>query len=164
MSKGHIAMLTTGSAAPDMQLEDTAGNTWRLSDQLGTHGALLFFVRSTSCPICNRHVRDLLAQRGGFEADDVRLYLAIPEAHDAGRAWRTQHRITVPVLVGSAGSPHQSVGLTRRLFGSMQQSGSVLVDPGGIVRHAHGATMPVNSYDKKGIQAAIRAMRGPAGT
>lgn len=54
------------------------------------------------------------------------------------------------------------IGLSRRAFGSMQQSGSVLIDAHGIIRHAHGATLPTNSYDKKGITAAIAALRrGP---
>ncbi|MEV7043457.1 hypothetical protein [Amycolatopsis sp. NPDC051061] len=40
----------------------------------------------------------------------------------------------------------------------MQQSGSVLIDRRGTARHAHAATMPVASYDKKGIAEAIRTL------
>ncbi|MCP2292373.1 peroxiredoxin family protein [Nocardia amikacinitolerans] len=153
-------MLTTGSPAPELALEDTAGQPWRLSDLRGAHSALLYFMRSTSCPICNRHVRDLVARRDQFAADDVRVLIVVPEARDAGLAWKTDHGIPFPVLVGSAGTPHESVGLTRKIFGSMRQSGTVLVDTDGIIRHAHGATLPVNSYDKKGIIGAIHSMRG----
>ncbi|TQM26208.1 peroxiredoxin family protein [Nocardia bhagyanarayanae] len=155
-------MLTSGSPAPELELEDTAGQAWRLSDLRGAHSALLYFMRSTSCPICNRHVRDLVAQRDRFAADDVRVLIVVPEARDVGLAWKTDRGIPFPVLVGSAGTAHESVGLTRRVFGSMQQSGTVLVDPDGIIRHAHGATLPVNSYDKKGIIAAIDVMRSRA--
>lgn len=153
-------MLTSGTPAPELELEDTAGQPWRLSDYRGMHSALLYFMRSTSCPICNRHVRDLVAHRDEFDADNVRVLIAVPESRDAGLAWKTEHGIPFPVLVGSAGTPHESIGLTRKVFGSMQQSGTVLVDPDGIVRHAHGATLPVNSYDKKGIFAAVRTIRG----
>nr|BFE87039.1 hypothetical protein GCM10020093_096400 [Planobispora longispora] len=51
------------------------------------------------------------------------------------------------------------IGLSRKVFGSLQQSGSVLIDSRGIVRHAHGATMPTGGYDRKGITAAVRALR-----
>jgi hypothetical protein len=60
--------------------------------------------------------------------------------------------------VGSQGTPHETIGLSRKVFGSMQQSGSVLIDSQGIVRHTHGATMPTGGYDKKGIAAAIRRL------
>lgn len=121
-------------------------------------GTLLYFMRSTSCAICNRHVRDLVANRADFDAEGIRVAIVVPEERTAGLAWKTERGIPFPVLTGPTGSPHESVGLTRRLFGSMQQSGTVLVDGQGIVRHAHGATMPTGSYDKKGITAAIDAM------
>jgi hypothetical protein len=47
---------------------------------------------------------------------------------------------------------------TGGVFGVMQQSGSVLVDRHGVVRHAHGATIPTASYDKRGIARARRAL------
>ncbi|MET8779745.1 peroxiredoxin family protein [Nocardia sp. NPDC004654] len=158
-SEGNPTMLTSGSPAPELALEDTAGQAWRLSDLRGAHSALLYFMRSTSCPICNRHVRDLAARRDEFAAADVRVLIVVPEGRDAGATWKADHGIPFQVLYGSAGTPHDSVGLTRKVLGSMQQSGTVLIDPDGIIRHAHGATLPTNSYDKKGIAAAIDAMR-----
>ena len=51
------------------------------------------------------------------------------------------------------------IGLSRKVFGSLQQSGSILIDSHGIIRHAHGATMPTSGYDKKGITAAVQGLR-----
>ncbi|MBF6514923.1 redoxin domain-containing protein [Nocardia cyriacigeorgica] len=157
-------MLTPGSPAPVLELEDTAGRPWRLSENLGANGALLYFTRSTSCPICNRHVRDLLTRRGEFDAAGLRIHIAVPEDRERALGWKTRHGIPFTVLVGSTGTPHASIGLPRTVFGTMQQSGSVLVDADGIIRHAHGATMPVSGYDKKGIAAAIEAMLSRTGT
>lgn len=148
-------MLTSARPAPDMDLVDTAGRPWRLSDNRDARATLLYFMRSTSCPICNRHVRDLVAQRADFDAENIRVVVVVPEEPGAASAWKTKRAIPFPVLTGGA---HESVGLTRKFFGSMQQSGTVLVDGDGTVRHAHGATMPINSYDKKGIAAAIHAL------
>ncbi|OQS12816.1 peroxiredoxin [Nocardia donostiensis] len=152
-------MLTPGTLAPEMEFEDTDGQVRRLSDYRGVHSALLYFMRSTSCPICNRHVRDLVARRNEFDTDNIGVLIVVPEGRGAGSAWKTEHGIPFPVLVGSTGTPHESVGLTRKVFGTMQQSGTILVDSDGIIRHAHGATLPTNSYDKKGIIAAIHTMR-----
>lgn len=44
----------------------------------------------------------------------------------------------------------------------MQQSGSVLIDAQGIIRHAHGDAMPTSSYDKKGITEAIASLSASA--
>ncbi len=153
-------MLTTGSPAPRMVLEDTAGQTVRLSDYQGRHSVLLFFVRSTSCPVCNRHVRDLVDRGDELAADDVLVLLAVPEERERAAAWKAKHRIPFPVLTGRRESPHEMIGLGRKVFGSLQQSGSILVDRQGVIRHAHGATMPTSSYDKSGITAAIASLRG----
>jgi hypothetical protein len=58
-------------------------------------------------------------------------------------------------VTGRRGSPHEAVGLLRKVFGAVQQSGTLLVDRDGVVRHAHAATVPTNSYDRKGIIAAV---------
>jgi peroxiredoxin len=155
-------VLEPGSPAPRLVLEDTDGQTVRLSDYEGRHAVLLFFMRSTSCPICNRHVRDLVQRADDLAADDVRVLIAVPEDRPEAARWKEKHGIPFPVLTGRRENPHELVGLSRKVFGSMQQSGSVLVDRQGIVRHAHGATLPTNSYDKPAIAAAIASLRTPA--
>ncbi|MEV0145772.1 MULTISPECIES: redoxin domain-containing protein [unclassified Nonomuraea] len=155
-------MLETGSPAPDLVLEDTDGRTVRLSDHRGGHAVLIYFMRSTSCAICNRHVQDLVRCRDELAADDVQVFVAVPEGRQEAAAWKARRRIPFPVLVGRRDTPHEMIGLSRKVFGSLQQSGSILVDSRGIVRHAHGATMPTSGYDKKGITAAVRGLRAPA--
>ena len=155
-------MLEAGSPAPPMVLEDTAGRTVRLSDYHGEHAVLVFFVRSTSCPVCARHVRDLVDRGAELAADDVRVLLAVPEDREEAIRWKDKHGIPFPVLTGRRESPHEMIGLSRKVFGSLQQSGSILVDRQGVVRHAHGATLPTNSYDKAGIAAAVASLRTPA--
>ncbi|WP_372663399.1 peroxiredoxin family protein [Amycolatopsis kentuckyensis] len=148
-------MFETGSTAPTMVLEDTAGQDVRIPDRQGA--VLLYFMRSTSCPICNRHVQDLVGSAIG-----VRVLIAVPEDRETAAAWKAKRGIPFPVLTGRRDSPHEMIGLSRKVFGSMQQSGSVLIDAQGVIRHAHGATLPTNSYDKKGIIAAIAALHAPA--
>jgi peroxiredoxin len=155
-------MLESGSPAPLMVLEDTAGQTVRLSDYQGRHAVLIYFMRSTSCPVCNRHVRDLVNSGDEMAADNVRVLLAVPEDRETAARWKAKHQVPFPVLTGRDDSPHEMIGLGRKVFGSMQQSGSILIDRQGVVRHAHGATMPTSSYDKKGIAAAIASLRTPA--
>lgn len=155
-------MLESGSPAPSMVLEDTEGQTVRLSDYQGRHAVLIYFMRSTSCPVCNWHVRDLVDSADAMAADNVRVLVAVPEDRETAARWKAKRQVPFPVLTGRADSPHEMIGLGRKVFGSMQQSGSVLIDRQGVIRHAHGATMPTSSYDKKGITAAIASLRTPA--
>jgi peroxiredoxin len=156
-------MLEPGSPAPQLVLEDTTGQTVRLADYRGRHAVLLYFMRSTSCPVCRRHVRDLAGNADALAARNVRVLIAVPEDRATAAAWREKHRIPFPVLTGRDGTPHDLVGLSRAVFGALQRSGSVLVDSHGVVRHAHGATLPTASYDEEGITAAIErlAVGGP---
>lgn len=152
-------MLETGSPAPDVALEDTGGQAVRLSGYQGDHAVLVYFMRSTSCPVCNRHVQDLIRRCDEFAADNVRVFVAVPEDRQAAAEWKAKRQIPFPVLVGRGSTPHEMIGLSRKVFGSLQQSGSVLIDSQGIVRHVHGATMPTGGYDRKGIIAAVQALR-----
>ncbi|MFI7127498.1 peroxiredoxin family protein [Nonomuraea sp. NPDC050153] len=157
-------MLETGSSAPDVVLEDTDGRSVRLSDHQGKSAVLIYFMRSTSCPVCNRHVQDLARRRDEFAGNGVQVFVAVPEDRQEAAAWKARRQVPFPVLTGRRGTPHETIGLSRKVFGSLQQSGSILVDSQGIVRHAHGATMPTGGYDKKGINAAIQGLRGRSAT
>ncbi|MEQ0557963.1 peroxiredoxin family protein [Amycolatopsis sp. NEAU-NG30] len=150
-------MLRTGSPAPELELADTEGRTVRLAGFRG-EAVLLYFMRSTSCPVCRRHVRDLAEHPPG----DVRVLVVVPDDRATAAAWRAKHRIPFPVLTGRGSAPHEVIGLSRALFGTVQRSGSVLVDAEGVVRHAHGATLPTGSYDKEGIATAVAALHAPA--
>ncbi|NUW38243.1 redoxin domain-containing protein [Nonomuraea sp. SMC257] len=149
-------MLDIGSPAPDVALEDTDGRAVRLSDYRGRHAVLIYFMRSTSCPVCNRHVQDLVRRRGEFANDGVEVLVAVPEDRGEAAAWKARRGVPFPVLVGRGDTPHELIGLGRKVFGSLQQSGSILVDSAGVVRHAHSATLPTAGYDRKGIAAAIK--------
>lgn len=155
-------MLETGSTAPDIPLQDTEGRTVSLADYRGEDNVLLYLMRSTSCPVCNAHVKDLVGRRDALAADNVRVLVAIPEGAREAVAWKAKRNVPFTVVTGRRGTPHEAFGLTRKMFGAMQQSGSVLIDRRGKVRHAHSATMPVASYDRKGIVAAVRGLSRPA--
>ena len=151
-------MLEIGSTLPPIALEDTAGALVDFTDYRARSNVLLYFMRSTGCPVCNGHVRDLVKSEPSFAAGRVQVLIAVPEGRAEALTWKNKRALPYPVVTGRTGSPHEAVGLTRRVFGSLQQSGSILVDVDGIVRHAHGATLPTGSYDKKGIRDAIDAL------
>ncbi|OXM54159.1 peroxiredoxin family protein [Amycolatopsis alba] len=146
-------MLEIGSTVPDLVLEDTAGKAVRLSDFRGN--VLVYFMRSTTCPVCTGHVKDLARRAGELAAADVRVLIAVPEGRAEAAAWRAKRGLSLQVVTGRGGTPHEAFGLAKKM---LQQSGSVLIDREGVVRHAHAATMPTGAYDKKGIAEAVAGL------
>lgn len=155
-------MLTNGSTAPDLTLHDTAGGPLRLNDLRG-QPVLLYLMRAAGCALCNAHVRDLVSRKADLDAAGVRVIVVLPESREDAAAWKAARKVPFTAAVGGAagGAAHEGLGFARRLLGSMQQSGTVLLDAGGVVRHTRVSTMPTGSYDKSGLLAAI-AQLAPA--
>ena len=152
-------MLDVGTAAPDLSLQDSDGNAVRLADFTGTSAVLIYFMRTTSCPVCNRHVREIAARSDELAAHGVTVLVAVPEGRAAAAAWKAKSKVPFTVVTGERGTPHASVGLAKRVFGALQKSGSILVDATGVVRHSHAATLPPMAYDKVGLAAALDGLR-----
>ncbi|MCD5348205.1 peroxiredoxin [Agromyces sp. S2-1-8] len=148
-------MITAGTRMPNLELQSSTGEPVRLLDHLGERGMVAFFMRTTTCPVCNAHVRDLVGRAGELSARGISVLIAVPEDRDEAAAWKDRRRVPFPVVTGADGTAHEAVGLTKRVFGSMQQSGTVLVDAAGLVRHAHGSTLPTAGYDRRALLAAI---------
>jgi peroxiredoxin len=155
-------MLEIGSVAPALDLEDTEGNPVSVRDaasSLHRTGVLLFFMRSATCPVCNLHVKHLVRDADEYAAAGVQVMIALPEGREEAARWKAKQSVPFVVVTGRRGSAHEAVGLTRKVFGSMRQSGSILVDSHNRIRHAHAATVPTSSFDSKGVAAAVGQLR-----
>jgi peroxiredoxin len=150
-------MLDTGTTAPVLTLEDSDGQAVRLADFRGVSPVLIYFMRTTTCPACNGHVRDLVARSQELADRGVTVLIAVPEGRSEAAAWKRDRKVPFTVVTGESGTPHESVGLTRKVFGAVQQSGTILIDRQGLIRHTHAATLPTNAYDKKSVAAALDA-------
>lgn len=147
-------MITTGTALPALDLEDSEGRPVSLDEYAGPEGLVLYFMRATTCPVCNRHVAELQRDAGDYARRGVSIVVAVPEGHAIANAWKAAKGVAFPVVSGRAGSAYEAVGLGKGLFGAIQQSGTVLVDKAGVVRYSRGSTIPTGSYDAAATKAA----------
>jgi peroxiredoxin len=147
-------MLEIGST-PDLKLEDTDGNAISVADYMGKENVLIYFMRALSCAQCNAHVQSFIKNRNEFDAAKVKIIVAVPEDLTDAAAWKARKNIPYTVVAGAAGTPHESVGLLRKVFGTLQQSGSVLFDSNGVVRYTQVSTIPTTSYNRAEIGAAL---------
>jgi peroxiredoxin len=150
-------MIEIGSA-PDLKLEDTDGNAVTISDFKGKNNVLIYFMRALSCAQCNAHVQSFVANQAEFDESVVKIIIAVPEDLKDAAAWKSKKKIPYTVVGGAAGTPHESVGLLRKVFGALQQSGTVLFDSNGIVAYTQVSTVPTTSYNRTEIGAALAAL------
>jgi peroxiredoxin len=150
-------MLEIG-ATPDLKLEDTEGRTLSVSDYRGKDNVLIYFMRALSCAQCNAHVQSFVKNQSEFDAAGVKIVVAVPEDLKDAAAWKAKKNIPYPVVAGAAGTPHESVGLLRKVFGTLQQSGTVLFDSNGAVRYTQVSTVPTTSYNRGEMAAALAGL------
>ncbi|HEY1529696.1 MAG TPA: redoxin domain-containing protein [Galbitalea sp.] len=150
-------MLEIGST-PDIRFEDTDGNRVSLTDFAGKQNVLIYFMRALSCAQCNAHVQSFAKNQSEFDNARVEIIVAVPEDLKDAAAWKARKNIPYTVVAGAEGTPHESVGLLRKVFGTLQQSGSVLLDSKGVVRYTEVSTVPTTSYNRRELGAALAAL------
>ena len=93
-------MITAGTRMPNLELQSSTGEPVRLLDHLGERGMVAFFMRTTTCPVCNAHVRDLVGRAGELSARGISVLIAVPEDREEAAAWKDRRRVPFPVVTG----------------------------------------------------------------
>jgi peroxiredoxin len=156
-------MIDVDTELPALDLENSSGQQVSLPDYFGDSGVLLYFMRTTTCAICNRHVAELQSRVDSYARRGITMVIAVPEGAETARTWKASKQISLPVVSGRAGSPYEAIGLGKRVFGAIQQSGTILVDRDGVVRYSHASTIPTGSYDAAATEAAAEQLAARAG-
>ncbi len=149
-------MLVDVGSTPKLSLEDSAGQPVALSGY--DEPVFLYFMRALSCAQCNAHVQNMVRNAADFEKHHVRVVIAVPSTVEEAAAWKEKKGVPFPVVVGTSGSAHEEIGLMKKVFGAIQQSGGVLFDRDGVVRYVHASTNPGASYRRADVAAAIDAL------
>lgn len=134
--------LQVGDSMPQLDLQQ-GGRPFRR--QPGAKGQLLYFMRGSDCPVCRAHVKRLIALAPQLEAKGLSILVIVPPG-DTESAVTHSLKPTFPVVQGTAA--HSVIGLQRKFFSLIQQSGTVIHDAEGRVVHVRSATNPSNSFDE----------------
>lgn len=138
-----------------VRVTTTRGEVLDLTEKRQRGGLLIYFMRNTSCPMCNRHVTELARHAAEYDQRGVSVIVAVPDDVTTATRWVERKKLPFPVIVGEAGGPHASFGLARKVLGSMMQSGTIVVDREGIVRYTDIVTMPMGGYSPRPVGEAI---------
>ena len=144
----HATPLSTGDRLPSLELFHASGEPAPFATLAGPNSAVLYFMRTSTCPVCHSHLRTItrspvLAQR---------VVVVVPGAPaDAAQVLRRHPLLTGRVV--SSETAHASVGLFVR--GGLQQSGTFVVDAAGSVTSARLSTLPVGAFSESEALAAL---------
>jgi peroxiredoxin len=117
---------------------------------------LLYFMRTANCPVCLQNVRQLQKLLPEFQTHQIVIIVIVPDSIEAAGAVKQKNSLTMPVLFGN-GDAHALAGFDKKMFGMMQQSGSLLVDQTGEILSQKIATNPMQSFRKSDLEALLAA-------
>lgn len=118
---------------------------------------VLYFMRASICPQCNRHARDLEKLLPELESQNLDVIVIVPEDAAAAEKVRQRNNLTIQVMTGN-GNAHALAGLDKKFLGIIQQSGTVVVDRDGTVLYKRIATNPEESFKVKEFKEYLASL------
>jgi peroxiredoxin len=109
---------------------------------------LVYFMRTAGCPVC------LLLPE--LQTHKIAVIVVVPDSIDAAGAVKEKNGLTMPVLFGN-GDAQSLAGYDKKMFGIMQQSGNIVVNPAGEILSQKISTNPMQSFRKADLEALLAA-------
>lgn len=153
--------LAVGDAMLDIALRRPDGTAAGLREVVAGRAAVVYFMRTSTCPVCHSHVAALVRAAEARRLPGAAVHVLVPgEPSDAADVRR---RIpSRAVAVWATGTGHAEAGLGR--FLALQHSGVFLLDAAGGVRYRRSAALPTQSFDLGELLTALAATeREPSG-
>jgi peroxiredoxin len=139
---------------PEIHLVAANGKESRLASQLGEGGAVVFFMRAASCPICLAHAANAVRMAEAGQLGTARLIVITPgDAKDAATVARRLNSNAVDAW--ASGTAHANAGLGRTML--IQHSGTFVLDAAGTVLHAQTSVLPTGNFSAEAVRAALGA-------
>lgn len=146
-----------GQLAPEIELPDGNGETWRLGDQRGKTVVLLFYPGDET-PVCTKQlcsVRDNWQQYLETGAEVVGINTDSIEKH---RAFAANHQLPMRLLSDSGGKTVRAYDM-KNLLGTRR--GIVIIGKDGVIRFRK-VVVPIFRPGDDEVLAAIREVQASA--
>ena len=130
--------------APDFELKDTNGKTWRLSNFRNKKMVVLIWIFADWCGVCHREFHDLIQMQEQFKQANIQVFTI--ECHDRYRCgvMVKGQDLWWPHLVDNAGAVGAVYGVDPMEFVVhdewINRPSTIVVDTEGIVRFAYYGT------------------------
>jgi peroxiredoxin Q/BCP len=121
-----------GNIAPDFELKEGGGKSWRLSEQKGKVVALVFYPKDET-PVCTKQMcsmRDRWADYESTGAEVVAVSVGSVESH---KKFAERHGLPQRLLADERGEVTRLYNMKSLLGGS--QRAVIVIDPSGVIRY-----------------------------
>ena len=146
--------LAPGDLMPDLTLTAPDGSPGSLHEVRAGRAAVVYFMRTSTCPVCHRHVAELVRLAESGRVGDRAVLVLAPGG--AGEAAEVRRRVpSSAVEVRATGDGHAAAGFGR--FLALQHSGVMALDAEGVVEYRRSAAVPLQSFDAAELLATISA-------
>jgi peroxiredoxin len=149
-----IDVPVVGSIMPEIALVSPTNSATTLLTVTSTTKALVYFMRSSTCPVCNGHIAAMVRMVAAGELQGVALVIVTP----GGAAEAAKVAAKVPAGVGSVFATDTTAGLAAVGLGSsllIQHSGSFVLAADGTVLSSRTGTNPMTSFSRSEVLAAL---------
>lgn len=152
---------------PDLSVQTTDGETWKLSENAGENFTMVVFYRGLHCPICKGYLKDLDNRIGDFTEKGVNVIVVSTDdeerAKEAKSSWRLDnltigHSVSLDEarswgLYVSEGIGKTSIGVEEPK--QFAEPGLFLIRPDGTLYFGSVQTMPFARPSFADISGAI---------
>lgn len=145
-----MSLVREGGPFPRLELQQRGT---RFDPPHSPAGTLFYFMRTGDCPVCRAHVRRLAQLFPELKADGFSVVVVTPEAKGA---LEVESSIAPPFPVVWGSQAHRGLGLGRVLFGTIQQSGTAVVDAEGLVLLLVRATLPTGAFPEDEVLELVK--------
>ena len=152
-----------GEKMPDLTLVDAGGRPSSLAAAAGGRRAIVYFMRTSTCPVCLAHAAAIQRLFDAGEVADAAFVLVPPGGSD--EAVVTQRRVRAArgtrAEVWASGSDHGNVGLGR--FLGLQHSGTFVIDERGVLLAVRARALPIRNFSRDEVVSALAAATDASG-
>src|SRR5215470_13126086 len=121
-----------GSIAPDFELKDSTGATWKLADQRGKVVAFVFYPRDET-PVCTKQMCSMRDRWTDYESTGAQVVAISVGSVESHRQFAEHHGLPQRLLADERGEVVKLYNV-RSLFGGAQRA-VIVIDPKGVIRY-----------------------------
>ena len=112
--------LKVGDHAPDFELQDSDGNTFRINDLTRAKKVIVSFTRGNWCPFCNIEFKHLQNELQNAEKSGYELIVISPQLPKKSAELKKQNGYDFPILYDRDNKVAEQFGITFTLAESLR--------------------------------------------
>jgi len=142
-----------GQIAPDFELKDESGETWRLSDHRGKVVALVFYPRDET-PVCTKQMCSMRDRWEDYQATGAEVVAVSVGSVESHKRFANHHNLPQRLLADERGEVARLYNVKSLMGGS--QRAVIVIDPTGVI-HYRRTMLPVFRPTDDQLLKAIRS-------